>query len=145
MVAALLRVVWVTAGLVESKGSLLAGLWLTSPAGWLLRTGISSGTLRSVIEYGLPFLLLNITWRYLHHKIWKEANYNISFFISTVCKNCNFKSLIMSVFYTYMPVVSAAHSLLGTGIFTMPIFVASTRLTSHYYPTVLLAERWATV
>ena len=32
------------------------GLWLTSPAGWLPRTGISSGTLRSVIEYGLPFL-----------------------------------------------------------------------------------------
>ena len=29
-------------------------LWLTSPTGWLPRTGISSGTLRSVIEYGLP-------------------------------------------------------------------------------------------
>jgi len=27
------------------------GLWLTSPAGWLPRTGIGSGTLRSVIEY----------------------------------------------------------------------------------------------
>jgi len=26
-----------------------------SPASWLPRTGISSGTLRSVIEYGLPF------------------------------------------------------------------------------------------
>ena len=26
----------------------------TSPAGWLPRTGISSGTIRSVIEYGLP-------------------------------------------------------------------------------------------
>ena len=26
-----------------------------SPAGWLPRTGISSGTLRSVIEYGLVF------------------------------------------------------------------------------------------
>ena len=37
--------------------SLPPGLWLTSPAGWLPRTGISSGTLRSVIEYGLPFLL----------------------------------------------------------------------------------------
>ena len=31
------------------------GLWLTPPAGWLPRTGISSGTLRSVIEYRLPF------------------------------------------------------------------------------------------
>ena len=29
-----------------------------SPAGWLPRTGISSETLRSVIEYGLPFLNL---------------------------------------------------------------------------------------
>jgi len=46
LVAVLLRV-GVTA-------SLPLGLWLTSPAGWLPRTRISSGTLRSVIEYGLP-------------------------------------------------------------------------------------------
>ena len=58
LVAALLRVVAVSAGLAESSGSLPRGLWLTSPAGWLPRTGISSGILRSVIEYGLslPFL-----------------------------------------------------------------------------------------
>ena len=37
----------VTAGLAESNGSLPPGLWLRSPAGWLPRTGISSGTLRS--------------------------------------------------------------------------------------------------
>jgi len=55
LVAALLRVAGVTAGLAESNGSLPPGLWLTSPAGWLPRTGISSGTVRSVIEYGLPF------------------------------------------------------------------------------------------
>jgi len=54
LVAALLRVAGVTAGLAESNGSLPPGLWLTSPAGWLPRTGISSGTLRSAIEYGLP-------------------------------------------------------------------------------------------
>ena len=54
LVAALLRVARVTAGLVKSNGSLPPGLWLTSRAGWLPRTGISSGTLRSVIEYGLP-------------------------------------------------------------------------------------------
>ena len=42
--------------MAESNGSLLPGLWLTSPAGWLPRTGISSGTVRSVIEYGLRFL-----------------------------------------------------------------------------------------
>ena len=35
-------------------------LWLTSPAGWLPRTRISSGTLRLVIEYGLPLPFLCI-------------------------------------------------------------------------------------
>ena len=50
-VAALLRVARVTAGLAKSNGSLPPGLWLTSPAGWLPRTGISSGTLRSAILY----------------------------------------------------------------------------------------------
>jgi len=49
----LLRVVRVTAGLVESNGRLPPGLWLTSPAGWLPRTGISSGTLHSAIKHGL--------------------------------------------------------------------------------------------
>jgi len=58
LVAALLRVAGITAGLAESNGSLPPGLWLTSPAGWLPRTGISSGTLRSVIEYGLPLPFL---------------------------------------------------------------------------------------
>jgi len=55
LVAALLKVAGVTASLAESNGSLPPGLWLTSPAGWLPRTRIFSGTLRSVIEYGLPF------------------------------------------------------------------------------------------
>ena len=57
LVANLLRIARVTAGLAESNGSLPPGLWLTSHAGWLPRTGISSGTLRSAIEYGLllPF------------------------------------------------------------------------------------------
>ena len=55
LVAALLRVAGVTAGLAESIGSLPSGLW---PAGWLPRTGISSRTLCLVIEYGLPFLPL---------------------------------------------------------------------------------------
>ena len=42
-----------SSSVAESNGSLLPRLWLTSPAGWLPRTGISSGTLRSVIEYGI--------------------------------------------------------------------------------------------
>jgi len=60
LVAALLRIAGVTAGLAESNGSLPPGLWLTSPVGWLPRTGISYGTLRSVIEYGLalPFIVM---------------------------------------------------------------------------------------
>jgi len=53
LVAALLRVARVRVGLAESNGSLPPGLWLTSHAGWLPRTGISSGTLRSAVEYGL--------------------------------------------------------------------------------------------
>ena len=55
LVAAFFRVAGITAGLAESNGSLPPGLWLTSPAGWLPRTGISFGT---IIEYGLPFLPL---------------------------------------------------------------------------------------
>ena len=50
------RVAGVTAGLAENNGSLPPGLWFTSPAGRLPRTGISSGTPRLVIEYGLPLL-----------------------------------------------------------------------------------------
>ena len=65
LVAALLRVARVTAGLAESNGSLPPGSWLTSPAGWLPRTGISSGTLCSVIEYGLFFMVFKLTYWYL--------------------------------------------------------------------------------
>ena len=42
LAAALFRVAGVTAGLAESNGSQPPGFWLTSPAGWLPRTGISS-------------------------------------------------------------------------------------------------------
>jgi len=58
LVAVLLRVAGITAGLAESNGSLPPGLWLTPSAGWLPRTGISSGTLRRVIEYRLPLPFL---------------------------------------------------------------------------------------
>ena len=63
LTAALLRVAGVTAGLAESNGSLPSGLWVTSPAGWLPRTGIRSGSLCSVIEYGLSYL------KHCSHKI----------------------------------------------------------------------------
>ena len=58
LVAVLLRAARVTAGLAERSGSLPPGLWLTSPAGWLPRTGISSGTVRSIVEYRLTFYCL---------------------------------------------------------------------------------------
>ena len=85
LVATLLRVAGVTAGLAESSGSLLSGLWLTSPAGWLPRTGISSGTLRSVIEYGLPFLrFVTLLHRYFANADRSRVTY-CSSHISFVC------------------------------------------------------------
>ena len=54
LVAALLRVARLTAGLAESNGSLPPGLWLTSPAGWLPRTGISARQLSLGYLYLLP-------------------------------------------------------------------------------------------
>jgi len=71
LVAAILRIVGVTAGLAESNGSLPPGLWLTSPAGWLLRTRISSRILRLVIDYGLP---LPFTTVQLHHNPIKSSS-----------------------------------------------------------------------
>ena len=48
----------VIAALAESSGSLPPGLWLQSPAGWLPRTGISSGTIRSFQVQDYLYLLL---------------------------------------------------------------------------------------
>jgi len=54
LVAALLRVAGVTAGLAESNGSRPPGLLLTSPAADCQEPGSARfGTLRSAIEYGL--------------------------------------------------------------------------------------------
>ena len=56
LVAALLRVARVTAGLAESNGSLYAAGFMTHVTRRLTaKNGISFGTLRSTIEYGLPF------------------------------------------------------------------------------------------
>ena len=57
LVAALLRVAGETAGLAESNGSLPLGLWLTSPAGWLPRTGISSEPCDRQSSTGYVYLL----------------------------------------------------------------------------------------
>ena len=59
LVSVLLRVARVTAGMAGSNGSLALGLWLT---GWLPRTGISSGTLRSAVEHGLPVVWMYVDW-----------------------------------------------------------------------------------
>ena len=47
--------------LVESNDSLPPGLWLQSPGGWLPGTGISSGTLYTLVSsmgLSLPYLLI---------------------------------------------------------------------------------------
>jgi len=59
----------VTAGLAERNGSLLQGLWLMSPAGWLPRTGITSGTLRLAVEYEL-LLLFTFMYRVRPCLLW---------------------------------------------------------------------------
>jgi len=46
----------VTTGLAENNGSLLPGLWLQSPAGWTMRTGISC-RIYPCIKYGTIFYL----------------------------------------------------------------------------------------
>ena len=98
LVAAVLRVAGVTAGLAESNGSLPPGLWLTPPAGWLPRTGISSGTLCSVINYGLPFLLSHICTFTRYNKPLQTQSYHCYFqllpkpvfFLWLTWGNCNY-------------------------------------------------------
>ena len=69
--------------LAESNGSLLPDLWLTSPAGWLPRTGISCVTLCSVIEYGLPFNIYHKIWRHLHRvRFQLQKTYCLGFKVS---------------------------------------------------------------
>ena len=63
LVAALLRVARVTAGLAESNGSLPLGLWLTSSAGWLPRTGISSEPYARQLSMGYFYICL-VFWVY---------------------------------------------------------------------------------
>ena len=70
LVAALFRVAGITAGLAKSDGSLPPGLSLTSPAGWLPRSGISSRILRSVIEYGLPLTVFYCTCAFTNSQTW---------------------------------------------------------------------------
>jgi len=62
LVAALFRVARVTAGLAESNDSLPPGLWLTSPAGWLPRTGMDqlrNHTLGNLVRATFTFLAAN--------------------------------------------------------------------------------------
>jgi len=55
----------------------LPGLWLTTSAGWLPRTRIISGTLHSVIEYGLPFTYDMAFWACLVGSV-VEAVYRLA-------------------------------------------------------------------
>jgi len=109
-----LRVAGVNAGLTESNGSLPSGLWFTSPAGWLPRTGISSGTLLSVIEYGLalllPFLLRRLSDHARTHDTALTASstfaFNRSYLFSFVCYFIEF-TLYVSMFSSYLVLATA--------------------------------------
>jgi len=91
LATSLLRVAGVTAGLAESNGSLPPGLWLTSPAGWPPRTGISSGTLRSVIEYGLPLLFYRLSVNKDLYNINSQQTHNImTLLFYSICFQRNF-------------------------------------------------------
>ena len=81
----------VTAGLAESNGSLPSGLWLTTPAGWLPRTGISFGTLRSVIEYGLLFYVSSLGGQF------KERTLSFSGSLSSDCSLIIFVWCVISI------------------------------------------------
>ena len=52
--------------LAQSNGCLPLALWLMSPAGWLPRSGISSGTLQSAIKCGRPSPFLKLLLRKLY-------------------------------------------------------------------------------
>jgi len=106
LVAALLRVEGVTAGLVESNGSLPLGLWLTASAGWLPRTGISSRTLCSVIEYGLPLPfyfpglpgLVNYEWVLYRTDALHHATVNAHLILLLLWTNISIVPLTVSCF-----------------------------------------------
>ena len=105
LVAALLMVARVTAGLAESNGSLPPGLRLTSPAGWLPRTRISYGTLRSATEYGLPFFL-----RINDDTQATSANlHNSTYIIDTNTRHV-YDRLFTSAISQRVPVVSSMHT-----------------------------------
>jgi len=77
-----------------------------SPAGWLPRTGISSGTLRSVIEYGLPlpFYLLvrldfvpSVSVRTPADKILRSAAFCLSVFCLLLVDHLNFYRAMLCI------------------------------------------------
>jgi len=61
--------------------SLLPGLWLTSPAGWLPKTRISPGTLCLAIEYGLP---LPFFTEYLGERTYVTIRFLLVFHVTLV-------------------------------------------------------------
>ena len=114
LVAALLRVTSVTAGLAESNGNLPPGLWLTPFAGWLPRTGISSATLRSVIEYRLPFTFY--------------------------CRNCLIDGLVLCYVISFMffwVIISVTHGLIiqFAHVFTFMLLTVILIIISFPSPT----------
>ena len=115
LVAALLRVAGVTAGLAESNGSLQPGLWFTSRAGWLPSTGISSGAIRLAIEYGLP---LPFTTQNLYRGFkYLQINYTFSYSYDPNSTSSAAK-LFNSHSETYLPVNRITSFLFNNWLFT---------------------------
>ena len=94
----------VTTALVERNGSLLPGLWLRSPVGWQLRTGRSSGTLRSFrvwTTYQLN-LVRDINWTDLklsnlpNHS---QSNFSVLVKTSTSSNRCDIGTVIDDIVY----------------------------------------------
>ena len=109
LLAALLRVARVTAGLAESYGSLPPGLWLTSPAGWLPRTRISSGTLHLAVEYGLPFPFLNLLSYIVRDKCYSKK-------LISACFYRSWKFLVIYAFILFLVTVLMALQWVSSGL-----------------------------
>ena len=71
----------VTAGLAESNGSLLPGLWLWSRAGWLPTTGINSRTIRSFRVWEYLYLLSIICKKQLKSPFFRSRGYVLVVFV----------------------------------------------------------------
>ena len=80
-------------------------LWLTSPAGWLPRTGISSGTLSSTIKY---LYLFNVSYTRCEHHRERDGNgvtgpKTLQHWFDGSARNCPDISALVGVLHVSVP------------------------------------------